>query len=201
MVPIEFEKDDDSNHHIDFISAVSNLRARQYAIPELDRLKIKAIAGRIMPAIATTTAAVSGLVAIELIKVVQNLPLDKYKNLFMNLALPFWALTEPGEAPKTKIGNSTATYTLWDKWELKGDRLLSDFVAHFKKTYNLQVSGVFNGPIIVYMESFPTHKKRLAEKMSVLLKKKDQPYFDLIITFSNEGSEQEVSGPPVRFIF
>ena len=28
--PIEFEKDDDSNHHIDFISACANLRAEKY---------------------------------------------------------------------------------------------------------------------------------------------------------------------------
>lgn len=30
----EFEKDDDSNYHIDFIHAAANLRARNYTIPE-----------------------------------------------------------------------------------------------------------------------------------------------------------------------
>lgn len=30
----EFEKDDDTNWHIDFIHAASNLRARNYVIPE-----------------------------------------------------------------------------------------------------------------------------------------------------------------------
>lgn len=49
LKPIDFEKDDDSNHHIDFIAATANLRARMYSIPEVERLKIKAIAGRIMP--------------------------------------------------------------------------------------------------------------------------------------------------------
>ena len=34
--PIEFEKDDDLNFHIDFIHAASNLRARNYNIPECD---------------------------------------------------------------------------------------------------------------------------------------------------------------------
>ena len=41
----EFEKDDDSNYHIDFIAAVANLRARNYKIAEADRLKIKLITG------------------------------------------------------------------------------------------------------------------------------------------------------------
>lgn len=63
MLPAEFEKDDDSNGHIDFITAASNLRATMYGIENADRFKTKRIAGRIVPAIATTTAAVSGLVS------------------------------------------------------------------------------------------------------------------------------------------
>ena len=41
---------------------LQNLRASMYSIENSDRLKIKRIAGRIVPAIATTTAAVAGLV-------------------------------------------------------------------------------------------------------------------------------------------
>ena len=40
MKNIEFEKDDDSNFHIDFIAATANLRARNYKIPEVDRFKV-----------------------------------------------------------------------------------------------------------------------------------------------------------------
>ena len=34
---VDFEKDDDSNHHIDFLTAVANLRARNYKITEGSR--------------------------------------------------------------------------------------------------------------------------------------------------------------------
>lgn len=62
MSPLQFEKDDDANGHMDFVTAASSLRARMYAIEPADRLKTKRIAGKIIPAIATATAAVAGLV-------------------------------------------------------------------------------------------------------------------------------------------
>jgi len=68
LTAMEFEKDDDSNHHIDFISAVSNLRARNYQIGETERYKVKLIAGKIIPAVATTTAMVVGTIGIEIYK-------------------------------------------------------------------------------------------------------------------------------------
>ena len=65
---LEFEKDDATNFHIDFVTAASNMRALNYSIPTADEHKTKGIAGKIIPAIATTTAIVAGLVALELYK-------------------------------------------------------------------------------------------------------------------------------------
>lgn len=43
---IDFEKDDDSNHHVEFVTAASNLRAENYDIPQADAMKTKQIAGK-----------------------------------------------------------------------------------------------------------------------------------------------------------
>lgn len=72
ITPLDFEKDDDNNLHMDFIVACSNLRATNYKIATADRHTSKLIAGKIIPAIATTTSVVSGFASLELYKFAQG---------------------------------------------------------------------------------------------------------------------------------
>ena len=56
----EFEKDHDPNGHVDFLHAMANLRARCYGLPPMAWIDVRLKAGRIIPALVTTTAAVAG---------------------------------------------------------------------------------------------------------------------------------------------
>eukprot|EP00045_Choanoeca_perplexa_P013386 m.151731 g.151731 ORF g.151731 m.151731 type:complete len:1007 (-) comp16344_c0_seq1:68-3088(-) len=149
VTPQEFEKDDDSNFHMDFITAASNCRAMNYAIEPADKHKSKLIAGKIIPAIATTTALVAGLVGIELCKLVNgNKKIESYKNGFVNLALPFFAFSEPIECPKNKYNDTE--WTLWDRFELQGPLTLQEIVDHFMKEHKLEVSMLSCGVSLLY---------------------------------------------------
>lgn len=85
----EFEKDNDQNGHIDSIYSFGNLRASNYKLEEMEWLTVKIKAGRIVPALATTTAVIAGLQTIELVKVLKGCKLEEMKNAFVNLAIPF----------------------------------------------------------------------------------------------------------------
>ncbi|CAL1537293.1 unnamed protein product [Lymnaea stagnalis] len=199
---LEFEKDDDSNGHIDFITSTTNLRAQMYSIAISDRFKIKKIAGRIVPAIATTTAAVSGLVALEMIKVLHRLPLEKLKNCFLNLALPMILLSEPGPVAKTVLREGLSI-TIWDKWEIKGakDFTLQKFIDQCKVQFGFEASSIVQGVKIIFMPFMPGHMKKLPMLMTTLLKSvPDQKYVDLVVSFDGDNGD-DVPGPPVRYFF
>jgi len=204
LVPEDFEKDDNSNSHIDFITAASNLRASMYNIEAADRLKTKRIAGRIIPAIATTTAAIAGLATIELLKVINNHPVEEYKNCFLNLALPMMVCTEPGPLPKTKIRDGLE-FSIWDRWDVQGhkDFKLKDFIQHFKVKLDLEVNMVCEGVRMIFVPIMPGHMKRVNDLMSKLLKpKKGDMYTDLVVSYtSTMDDDEDLPSPPVRYYY
>ncbi len=160
LVPVEFEKDDDSNYHIDFITAASNLRAENYAIAQADRHKTKFIAGKIIPAIATTTALVTGLVVLELYKIIDGkTDIGQYKNGFVNLALPFFGFSEPIASPKGKYLSKDGEVTvdkLWDRFEVD-DIPLTDFLESFRRQ-GLDITMVSSGVSLLYASFYPQSK-------------------------------------------
>ncbi|KAF8742413.1 hypothetical protein AX14_004632 [Amanita brunnescens Koide BX004] len=204
LIPVEFEKDDDTNHHIDFITAASNLRATNYAITVADRHTTKQIAGKIIPAIATTTSLVTGLVCLELYKIIDGKKkLESYKNGFVNLALPFFGFSEPIAAAKQKYGETE--WTLWDRFEFKNDPSLKEIVNWFQEKHKLEVSMVSQGVSMLW-SPFVGKKKseeRLPMKFSKLVEhvsKKPIPPHVRALTVEVMVSDEQGEDVEVPFI-
>ncbi|SCU92951.1 LADA_0G00518g1_1 [Lachancea dasiensis] len=165
LVPVEFEKDDDTNHHIEFIAAASNDRALNYSIETADRQKTKFIAGRIIPAIATTTGLVTGLVNLELYKVVAgNTDIEAYCNGFINMALPFFGFSDPIASPQGKY-NDKSYDKIWDRFDLKGNVTLKEIIDHFDEKEDLEITMLSYGVSLLYASFFPP--KKLKERLSL----------------------------------
>ncbi|OMJ10390.1 Ubiquitin-activating enzyme E1 1 [Smittium culicis] len=205
MIPTEFEKDDDSNFHIDFMTATSNLRAANYDIAPADRFKTKQIAGKIIPAIATTTSVVSGLICLELYKILdKSHKIEDFKNGFINLALPFFAFSEP-IAPESRDFNGTKVSD-WDAIFIERDLTLQELIDEFESTYKLEVSMVTSGTTMLFSPFLS--KKKASERKSLpiselvnTISKKEIPshtkYVVLVICCYDENDE-DVDVPEVR---
>ncbi|PIA37529.1 hypothetical protein AQUCO_03000241v1 [Aquilegia coerulea] len=168
MNPIQFEKDDDTNYHMDLIAGLANMRARNYSIPEVDKLKAKFIAGRIIPAIATTTAMATGLVCLELYKVLDGgHKVEDYRNTFANLALPLFSMAEP--VPPKVIKHQNLTWTVWDRWILQGNPTLRELLDWLKDK-GLNAYSISYGACMLYNSMFPRHKERMDQRVVDLVR-------------------------------
>lgn len=202
--PVHFEKDDDTNYHMEAITALANMRARNYEITEVDKLKAKFIAGRIIPAIATTTALATGFVCLEIYKVIQSKKIEDYRNAFGNLALPLFALAEP-IPPKRETFKDMA-WSLWDRWIIEGDVTVQE-VLDWLKEKELTAYSISCGQSLIYNNIFPKHKERLNKKMSelvVTIAKLEIPvsrkHFDVVIACEDdEGEDVDVPLVSIKF--
>jgi ubiquitin-activating enzyme E1 len=213
--PIVFDKDFDD--HMLFVTACSNLRAMNYSIPTMNTHQSRAIAGRIIPAIATTTALVSGLVCLELYKIAgtvrKDLSLNAYKNCFVNLAIPFMTFSEPSTPEKTKaiLKGADWNWTAWDSIDVtKGDISLRQLMKYFETEYNLEISMLSHGVSILY--SFFANKKKVEERMNMSLSKiitsitrkefpSNQLFIILELIANDLDTGEEVDIPYVKFRF
>ena len=217
--PVAFEKDDDANFHMALVAGLANARARNYGIAEVDRLKAKLIAGKIVPAIATATAAATGLVALELYKVVAgDKPVEAYRNTFANLALPLFAMAEPVPPKAFKHGGKEGedgqeqlTWTLWDRWTLEGDLTLQQVLDWFSAK-GLDAYSISCGQSLLYNSVFPRHKDRLPRKMRELASEvakvegltleagRGRSHFDVVVACEDEeGEDLDVPLVSIKF--
>jgi ubiquitin-activating enzyme E1 len=173
MNPLDFEKDDDL--HIRLITAASNLRARNYRLEERDKHTSKGIAGKIIPAIATTTGMVAGLICLELYKLVSHAPFAAFRNGFANLAVPFITLSEPMPCARAALtlppgstyvppgmtGQDVVTpssdvpgarvwrWSLWDRVTVRGPMTLKALGEHLTAEFGVSMGTLTFGSAVL----------------------------------------------------
>eukprot|EP00917_Polyrhabdina_sp_WS-2016_P025825 GHVP01055529.1.p1 GENE.GHVP01055529.1~~GHVP01055529.1.p1 ORF type:complete len:1089 (+),score=196.83 GHVP01055529.1:88-3267(+) len=220
---ITFEKDDDRNNHIDFIAACANLRARNYRIPEAPRHEVKIIAGKIIPAMATTTAATVGLVGLEFLKLItkEGRKIEDYKNCFCNLDLPLILMTEPSPSVVFKdveydpithgpVKTRPTDFTPWMKTTLTGKdctlkEVLSKIEAHFAPC---EVAIMSIGVACIYNSFSSAHRARLDQNIKELYEEisgtkllPQKNYLVIEVSCCDPTDQADLQIPPVKFVF
>ncbi|KAL4441756.1 hypothetical protein ABPG74_008753 [Tetrahymena malaccensis] len=212
--PQEFEKDVDDNYHIDLLHSMANCRAINYTLEPMEWIDVKLKAGKIIPALVTTTSIVAGLQIIETIKILKEVKSDFYKNAFLNLSLPLFVQPEPQKAEQFKLGQNLNT-TVWDRWEIKVNKendTLEKLFGYLLKTYKIYPHDVFQGNKPIYIEQLMLLPNREQEKNDLLstklnkileLKSKEDNFVDINVTFtqSPEYTNQLKGVPQIRLFF
>ncbi|KAI5175638.1 ubiquitin-activating enzyme E1 [Nematocida sp. LUAm1] len=207
----EFEKDSETNGHIDFICSAANIRSTIYSISTIPPLEAKKIAGRIIPAIATTTAVVSGLAVLEGIKYLfwknEAKLEDIYKNNYVSLAMPFLGSSDPAPPGKitTTLAGNTITITQWDRIELQ-DAPLQDILNALKAKWNTEIPTLMHKLTMLYCSFYSQARfnKNLPKRISELIYPEGVPQgvlstrLDAVID-DEEGNEMQV--PFIKIIF
>jgi ubiquitin-activating enzyme E1 len=129
------------------------------------------IAGKIIPAIATTTAAITGIVCLQIYTLLQGNKIDYQRGAFINLAVSLFILTEPQEAIQNKdkeydtflLGPIKAippNFTVWDKISIDGSMTFKQLLDHYMTKYQVDAQIVTCNGVNLLQTFQPSAKKK-----------------------------------------
>lgn len=136
--------DKDILEHYQWLYYSSLIRAKSYYIDFPDILKTRQISGKIIPAMATTTSIVSGLISLEILKFYQNREIEDYRSYFLNLTLNQYLYSEPNPSKRTKYG------TIWDNYSETNDITVDNIIEKYSKIFDTEVDIIVSDTKIIY---------------------------------------------------
>jgi ubiquitin-activating enzyme E1 len=215
IIPERFEKDNDSNKHVFFVNLCTNLRAENYRIPKSDEQKTKMIAGKIVPAIASTTATVTGFACMQLFSLINSENISLIKNFCFNTSDNFYQINNPSdvihmqdqEYNELLDGPSKAVplgWTVWDIINIKGPMTCKTFVEYFEKEYDVKILAISSNSKTIIIMYMPSRIKKLNLKIEEIYDnnyglKKEQNYLWLDITGKKDNID--VVMPKIKYSF
>ncbi|XP_058028692.1 ubiquitin-like modifier-activating enzyme 7 isoform X2 [Ahaetulla prasina] len=208
MEPLHFEKDKDS--HLDFITHAANLRAENYGISPVDKFQAKKIAGQIVPAIATTTAAVAGLTCLELYKLVwQHKDLSSYRHGSLQLSAPFLDRSQPVPSPQ-EYKCQQKTWSCWDRitvpgFNSKGEVVtLREICDHIQRDHDLVPQKLLFETATLYDKEDETKRQQLPFSLTESICKTGKSVPKecrlLVLSMVCENEEPDDDLPPVHIM-
>ena len=186
---IEFQKDNDELGHIDFILALSNLKANVYKLPNNDKIKTFKYVGKITPSTITSTSTIVGFNMLQLIGLIINKFEKKniIHNYIIDLSTNSFTLTSKYDVIyrkkddfdyvlQKKILPIPKEFCIWDKLEIEGPKTIKQIIEYFNLLYKVDIDNI---------DSFD-----LDEIYSKIVIKKNDPLKELLIKQKEEQDEK-----------
>jgi ubiquitin-activating enzyme E1 len=154
---------------------------------------------------------VTGIICLEIFKILQKKPIDKLLNTTCNLALPCFLCNEPQppEMRKTIISGKELRWSQWDRVDIRNPTMtLGELISFLKSEYGVSLSMLSSGVSILYSDFM--NKKKMEERK--LMKITDvvesvtkkalnpgQKYIILEMITNDPDTDEEVELPYLRF--
>jgi ubiquitin-activating enzyme E1 len=162
---INFEKDIPELGHVQFVHSYANLKAKSYKIPSCDKFYSLEYVGKIAPTTITSTAAVAGIMCLQMIGIIinqiyywpkntnVNVDEDEYNeelketglhNFCLNLKTNEYDFESLSELKFNGIWNINnvipSKYNNWFKLNETGNKTIQEFNEYIKEKYGVNVT-------------------------------------------------------------
>ena len=208
---IVYDKDVDA--HIDVMESIVNLRANTYQIRVSDKLKIKIISGKIIPALSTTTSVIAGFVILDILKYLSSNKL-KHTEVNINLGINNYSVYDalkPGVTHNNmfskeysmKIKTIPVDFTTWSKIKIKGKKdmvtTIPELIRFLKVGFEIKPNILMCGNDIIYNSLNATASTKTTLK--TIYNNMDKQYKEYIFLdvcmYSDEGIP--IITPPIIY--